>query len=206
MRKSSFFYILLVLCFSFASSACKQKKGDGKEVDELRKALAKESVSHEECTEKNADLQERVTRLENAIKKIKEQPCEFELDPVSLEVKRVDDGGKAGTRKTGPARPASGPPLDPKKVAVKVRSATRIMKRCYEEAAKRNKELAASSRSVTLKFTLLNSGNVGKIVLTPFVGSGFDKCVKSEVKSWKFDAYGGFPKTFQQRIHLTPKG
>lgn len=204
MRKTKNFLFIGVIISSLV--ACASKKNE-KEVEELNKTLSRRTNDLHECNNRSGELEDRVMRLENAINKIKEDPCAFELDPVSLEVKLIAESpGPTGKKTGGAPKPASGPPLDPKEVAVRVRSATGIMKRCYEEAAKKDKELASSSRSVTLKFTLLNSGRVGKIVLNPFVGSGFDKCVKDEVRSWKFNAFGGLPKTFQQRLHLTPKG
>lgn len=181
-----------------------QQKGNKKEVAELQKKLEKEAQKNEGCQDKTQKLKDRLVRMENALKKIKDQPCEFELDPVTLEVKRRSTG-TGGATSAARARPAPGPPLDVKKVSLKVRSVRRVLKRCYEEAAKRNNALASASKTVTLKFTIFNSGKVGKIRLKPFVGSGFDKCVKNVVKSWKFDRFGGFPKSFVQRIHLTPK-
>lgn len=205
MKKTTVHILLSLLLAGAFTTAC-ASKGNKKEVEDLQKKLEKESNSLQDCSKKSSELGDRVKRLENAIKKIKEQPCEFDLDPVTLEVKKREEprpsNGKTSPR---PARRAPGPPLNPKKVAVKVRSARRIMKRCYEEAAKRNNALASSSRTVTMTFNLLNSGKVGWIKLKPFVGSGFDKCVKKVVRSWRFDRFGGFPKTFKQRIHLTPK-
>jgi hypothetical protein len=201
--KRRFAFVLAVTAPLLVGSGC-AKKGSKKEVADLQEKLEKEAQDHQTCKDKTQSLKERVTRLENALKKIKEQPCAFELDPVTLEVKRRADGPAA--RKTArAARPAEGPPLDVKKVSRKVRSVRRVLKRCYEEAAKRNDALGSASKTVTLRFTIFNSGKVGRIRLKPFVGSGFDKCVKSVVKGWEFDKFGGFPKSFVQRIHLTPK-
>lgn len=206
MKKPTVHILFSLLLAGFLTIAC-ASKGNKKEVEDLQKKLEKESNSLQDCSKKSAELSDRVKRLENAIKKIKEQPCEFDLDPVTLEVKKREEARSSarGTSPSRPARRAPGPPLNPKKVAVKVRSARRIMKRCYEEAAKRSDALASASRTVTMTFSLQNSGKVGWIKLKPFVGSGFDKCVKKVVRSWKFDRFGGFPKTFKQRIHLTPK-
>ncbi len=203
MRKTAMFFLAALMIPSFL--ACQKK--DRKEVEELNKTLARRTNDLHECNKRSGELEERVMRLENAINKIKEDPCAFEMDPISLEVKPIQESTeRTGSKTPVKAKPASGPPLNREQVAVRVRSATGIMRRCYEEAAMRDKELASSSRSVTLTFTLLNSGRVGRIKLTPFVGSGFDKCVKNEVRSWKFDPFGGFPQDFQQRLHLKPKG
>ncbi len=194
------FLVLVLACFIGASSVSGCAKKDTKEIQDLQAKLEKEARQTATCQDQAGKLQDRLVKLEAALKKIREQPCVYELDPVSLEVKKRRDAVAVAS-----AGPAKGPPLDLSLVKSKIRSVRGTLKRCYEEAAKRDKSLAASSKTVSLRFTIYNSGKVGNIKLVPYVGGGFQPCVRRVVRTWKFPKFGGYPKNFVQRLHLTPK-
>ena len=197
--------MLVLVITGVVAIGCKSGKKQ-KEITELQAKLEKESQQHEGCKEKVAQLTDRVTRLENALKTIKEQPCEYELDPVTFQIRKKPATTSPGEpRPPRPARPVPGPPLNVAQVKTKIRLARKELKRCYVEALKRSSKLRAEPIWVTLRFTLYNSGKLGAIRLSPFVGGGFEPCVKREVRKWKFGRFGGFPKKFKQRMRLTPR-
>lgn len=184
--------------WSLVLGGCSQQ--NDKELKTVKSRYEKVTKDYQGCQDRIVQLQDRSVKLESALKKIRAQPCELELDPVTLEVKaRPNAVVHSG------ARPASGPPLNLAKVKTKVRSVRPTLKTCYEEAAKRDKVLGSKAQKVTLKFTIYNSGKVGNIRVLPYVGGGFVPCVKRALGSWKFEKFGGYPKSFMQRIQLTPK-
>ena len=179
------------------TTGCGKRSGED-ESGKYKAQLEAEIKQHQSCQETVRKLRERVAKLELATKKLAEQPCAYELDPVTLEVK-VRPGVQVHQ-----SRPAEGPPINLKQVKAKLLTARRTLKTCYEEAARRDKSLQ-DPRTVTLKFTIYNSGKVGNIKLVPYVGGGFVPCVKRVIGSWRFERFGGFPKNFKLKIHLTPK-
>ncbi len=194
MRKG----MIAVLLGSLLSAGGCEKQREGQKDKELEAKYQAEIRQHQTCQETVRKLRERVAKLELATKKLAEQPCAYELDPITLEVK-VRAG--AQPRQT---RPAEGPPLNLRAVKTKIASVRHTLKLCYEEAARRDKSLA-DPRTVTLKFTIYNSGKVGNIRIVPYVGGGFVPCARKAIGSWRFERFGGFPKNFKVKIHLTPK-
>lgn len=202
-KKHILLEILLAVGLIAGSGGCKSK--ERKEIAELQARLNKEASGHSGCKDKVSQLNERIMRLENTLKKIKDQPCEYELDPVTFEIKQQAPDPRTPNARTIPARPAPGPPLQVSLVTGKVRESRNQLKQCYVEALKRSSKLQAEPIWVRLQFTLYNSGSVGAIRLSPFIGAGFEPCIKRVVRTWKFPRFGGFPKPFVQRIRLTPR-
>ncbi len=198
MRFKHFVVLSSAMLFGVFWTGCEKK--NTKELADMQAKLEKEAKESATCQDNASKLKDRLVKLEAALKKIQDQPCVFELDPVTLEVKK-----RADAVVSSHAGPAKGPPLDLNLVRSRIRGVRSTLKRCYEEAAKRDKSLAASSKTVSLRFTVYNSGKVGNIRLVPYVGGGFGPCVRRVVHTWKFPKFGGYPKNFMQRLHLTPK-
>lgn len=69
------------------------------------------------------------------------------------------------------------------------RAYVRGVQRCYHDGLKRDATLEGK---LSIKFTLLESGDVTDVVVVGF-DAGVDACVAERVKSWRFDGTEGKP-------------
>jgi hypothetical protein len=193
------------------------KKDDGRK----DKTIAELKVKLEQAREREAtvkkelkQLTERVTRLQNDFKIYSQKPCDYELDPIEYSIEKKDGGRvvarRRGTRhasRTGPRRAArpKGPPAELKDVRAKARAARRGIKRCYQQALKKNTSLQMGQRRVTLKFTVRPSGKIANIMVIPPIGSGFEPCVRGLLRRWHFSKFKGPAQRFRLPMKLRPQ-
>lgn len=187
------------------------KKDDGskdKKIGELETKLQhaqeRETATKGELTQ----LNKRVTRLQNDFKIYSQKPCEFELDPIEYAIKKKPAGGMYIPKPMGDPmkRPApSGTPEALKNWKTKAAQSRYGIKRCYVNAAKKSAALQVGARRVKLKFTINPSGRMGRILVIPPIGFGFEGCIRSLLRKWRFNRFSGGGKTFTLRLNLRPQ-
>jgi hypothetical protein len=201
---------------ALAGGAC-SKKSDGKKdktIAELKIKLQKAKERENTVRKELAQLTKRVTRLQNDFKIYSQKPCDYELDPIEYSIQkkgetRVASRNTAGTRGR-PRRPAratrpKGPPAELKDVRTKARAARRGIKKCYQQALKKNASLQMGRRRVTLKFTVRPTGKMANIMVIPPIGSGFEPCVRSLLRKWHFSKFKGPSQRFRLPMTLRPQ-
>ena len=195
------------------------KKDDGtkdKKIGELNTQLAKANEREATLKDELTKLTKRVTRLQNDFKIYSQKPCDYELDAIEYSIQRKDGmaiarpGMGSGMASSGmtvamaPPRP-KGPPAELKDVKTKARQARRGIKRCYQNALKKNNALQEGSRRVTLKFTVQPTGRMAQIMVIPPIGSGFEPCVRSLLRKWHFSKFKGPAQRFRLPMTLRPQ-
>jgi len=187
------------------------KKDDGSKDKKIGTLETKLQHAQERETTLEGELKQvnlRVTRLQNDFKIYSQKPCEFELDPIEYKIKKKTNGGMYIRTPMGDAmkRPAvSGTPEALKNWKSKAAQSRYGIKRCYVNAAKKSAALQVGTRRVKLKFTINPTGRMGRILVIPPVGAGFEGCIRSLLRKWHFNRFGGGAKTFTLRLNLRPQ-
>lgn len=187
-----------------------EKKDDGSKDNKIGQLETK--LQHAQEIESTLEgevkqLNQRVTRLQNDFKIYSQKPCEFELDPIEFKIKRKPPGGMWVPRAMGtPMRPPpSGTPAALKNWKVKAAQSRYGIKRCYVNAAKKSAALQVGARRVKLKFSINPSGRMGRILIIPPIGGGFEGCIRTLLRKWRFSRFTGGAKTFTLRLNLRPQ-
>jgi len=186
------------------------KKDDGskdKKIGQLETKLQHAQEREATAQGELKQLNQRMTRLQNDFKIYSQKPCEFELDPIEYTIKKKPPGAMWVPSPMGdPMRPAaSGTPEALKNWKVKAGQSRYGIKRCYVNAAKKSAALQVGSRRVKLKFTINTSGRMGRILVIPPIGAGFEGCIRSLLRKWRFNRFTGGAKTFTLRLNLRPQ-
>lgn len=101
--------------------------------------------------------------------------------------------------------PPSGTPAALKNWKVKAAQSRYGIKRCYVNAAKKSAALQVGARRVKLKFSINPSGRMGRILIIPPIGGGFEGCIRTLLRKWRFSRFTGGAKTFTLRLNLRPQ-
>jgi hypothetical protein len=200
---------IAVLCVGIVGCGKKDDGSKDKKIGQLETKL--QQAQEQETTLKGelAQLNQRVTRLQNDFKIYSQKPCEFELDPIEYTINKKPDAAMYVPQPmgmSGMARPEpSGTPEALRNWKVKAAQTRYGIKRCYVNAAKKSAALQVGSRRVKLKFTINPSGRMGRIMVIPPIGAGFEGCIRSLLRQWRFNSFGGGAKTFELRLNLRPQ-
>lgn len=187
------------------------KKDDGTKDKKIGQLETKLQHAQERETTLQGELKQlntRVTQLQNDFKIYSQKPCEFELDPIEYSIKRKPASAMYVHTPMGDpmSRPAaSGTPEALKNWKNKAALSRYGIKRCYVNAAKKSASLQVGSRRVKLKFTINPTGRMGRIMVIPPIGAGFEPCIRSLLRKWRFNRFAGGAKTFTLRLNLRPQ-
>lgn len=197
-----------VLVVMFVGCAKKDDGSKDKKIGTLETKLQHAQEREATAQGELKQLNQRVTRLQNDFKIYSQKPCEFELDPIEYSIKKKPAGAMYVPSPMGDPmkRPtASGTPEALKNWKVKAGQSRYGIKRCYVNAAKKSAALQIGSRRVKLKFTINPSGRMGRILVIPPIGAGFEGCIRSLLRKWRFNRFTGGAKTFTLRLNLRPQ-
>ncbi len=206
----SAFVIVLAVTLGGVSVGC-AKKDDGSKDKKIGSLEAKLQQATERETTLKGELQQlnqRITRLQNDFKIYSQKPCEFELDPIEYTIAKKPTGAMYIPKPMGGPRkapPSSGTPAALKSWKQKAAMSRYGIKRCYVNAAKKSASLQVGTRRVKLKFTINPSGRMGRIMVIPPIGAGFEGCIRSLLRRWRFARFTGGAKTFTLRLNLRPQ-
>ncbi|MFH2006330.1 MAG: hypothetical protein ABI333_07080 [bacterium] len=216
MRAISMVCAVAILATAFFACAKKDDGSKDKKIGSLEQQL-RQSKEHESTLQGElAQLNQRVTNLQNDFKIYSQKPCDFELDPIEYTLQKrpmeatmapvMHSGSMAsGMRPDMRPTPEDGTPAALKDLPSKARAARRGIKGCYQNALKKNASLQMGSRRVKLKFTVLTSGRMGRIMVVPPIGSGFEGCVRGLLRQWRFNKFKGSARKFSVAVNLRPQ-
>jgi hypothetical protein len=208
LRFYSVFSFAVVLAVAIVGCG---KKDDGSKDKKIGQLETKLQHAQDRETTLEGELKQvnnRISRLQNDFKIYSQKPCEFELDPIEYKIKKKPAGGMYIRKPAGDPmkRPEpSGTPEALKNWKSKAAQSRYGIKRCYVNAAKKSAALQVGTRRVKLKFTINPTGRMGRILVIPPIGAGFEGCIRSLLRKWRFSRFGGGAKTFTLRLNLRPQ-
>lgn len=185
---------LLVVCLlSTLAAACGEK--------EVVKPDPQTESDLKQCRDDNKAKQDLIARLEK-------ENAELKLGGGAQDVTVTIEGDVLTVSgKSGPVTPG-GDAKDEKlyEAFVKaVRDSRGSIKKCYQQALKKNSALQARTVTLNIQVTYKSSGAVTSTRFDPRISDTFDKCMETVAQKWNLPAFSSRSVTFQTKLSLTPE-
>jgi len=189
--------LLVVVAVLAGLSACKETKV--KDKPETLRSLA-------DCEKAKADKDDYIKELEKRV-------ADFELKGadgdvvVNLEGDGLTIAAVSGKGPYTRERVEKGNAKDKELYEGFLRAVKRSrgsLKRCYQNALKKNSALQARSIPMAIQVRYRTDGKVAGAQFSPRVSSDFDRCMQSVSKGWTLPKMPR-PVTFNSKITLTPQ-
>jgi hypothetical protein len=158
------------------------------------------------------DCRARLKSKEDLISELQKQISDLKINPASGDVVvRIEGDVLTVTAGQGPNTRAAKPTgtSDDSKLyesfVASVRNSRGAIKKCYQNALKKNSALQA--RTVTLNITVnfKTNGEATASQFSPRISEHFDQCMEGIANRWKLPEFSGRAVSFQTKLSLTPE-